>query len=119
MTFSKSCRLVSLPASTNICSTALAMEAAFHTLAVRSHLNVTSRALTVVDAGYFIRVDNVNLRPVDWDRTCNVLCDPKNFTDGTSNLGFIARMALTSPLNDYSALDMLKISLPVSAAPTG
>jgi hypothetical protein len=30
-----------------------------------------------------------------------------------------ARMALTPPLNDYGALSMLKISLPVSAALAG
>jgi hypothetical protein len=59
-------------------------------------------------------VDNVNLRPIDGNGTCNVLCDPKSFTDGTSNLGFV-----TPPLNDYGALSMLKIRLPVSAALAG
>ncbi|KAK8865572.1 hypothetical protein IAR55_000716 [Kwoniella newhampshirensis] len=35
-----------------------------------------------------IRVENVNLMPIDGKGTPNVLCDPSSFVDGTSNLGF-------------------------------
>jgi len=36
-----------------------------------------------------IRVENANLLPINEKGTSNVLCDPKSFTDGTSNLGFV------------------------------
>ena len=38
-----------------------------------------------------VRVENVNLLPIDSKGTPNVLCNPKSFTDGTSNLGFVCK----------------------------
>ncbi|KIM78183.1 hypothetical protein PILCRDRAFT_824651 [Piloderma croceum F 1598] len=59
----------------------LAMEAAFQTLAGISSqmrplpLGITMQLLNETTRN--IQVDNVNLRPIDRNGTCNVLCDPE------------------------------------------